>query len=75
MDTNEIVLLDPNSNARCPPPIPQSYGKLTYFITLFPYVVLTIFLVMGSFEEGFVAGITDYYLKVQKLPKVQAEIT
>jgi len=41
----------------------QSYGKLTYFITLFPYLVLTIFLVMGSFEEGFAAGITDYYLK------------
>ena len=52
----------------------QSYGKVVYFITLFPYIVLTIFLVMGSFEEGFVAGITDYYLKVQKLPKVQAEI-
>ena len=47
---------------------PQSYGKLTYFITLFPYVVLTIFLVMGSFEEGFATGITDFYLKVQKLP-------
>ena len=47
---------------------PQSYGKLTYFITLFPYVVLTIFLVMGSFEEGFATGITEFYLKVQKLP-------
>ena len=69
MIKNQIVLLDPYSNAP-----PQSYGKLTYFITLFPYIVLTIFLVMGSFEEGFVAGITDYYLKVQKLPKVQAEI-
>ena len=44
----------------------QSYGKLTYFITLFPYLVLTTFLVMGSFEEGFAEGITEYYLKVHK---------
>ena len=43
---------------------PQPYGKLTYFITLFPYLVLTTFLVMGSFEEGFAEGITEYYLKV-----------
>ena len=46
--------------------LPQSYGKLTYFITLFPYLVLAIFLVMGSFEEGFAEGITQYYLKVHK---------
>ena len=46
----------------------QSYGKLTYFITLFPYVVLTTFLVMGSFEEGFASGITEYYLKVKSCP-------
>ena len=26
----------------------QSYGKVVYFITLFPYVVLTTFLIMGS---------------------------
>ena len=44
---------------------PQSYGKLTYFITLFPYVVLTTFLIIGCFEDGFVTGITEYYLKVQ----------
>lgn len=28
--------------------LPQSYGKVVYFITLFPYVVLTTFLIMGS---------------------------
>ena len=40
----------------------QSYGKLTYFITLFPYVILTIFLIMGSQKEGFKEGITDFYM-------------
>ena len=25
----------------------QSYGKVVYFITLFPYIVLTTFLIMG----------------------------
>ena len=40
----------------------QSYGKLTYFITLFPYVVLTTFLIMGSQKDGFKEGITDFYM-------------
>ena len=41
----------------------QSYGKLTYFITLFPYVVLTVFLIMGSQKDGFKEGITEFYMK------------
>ena len=40
----------------------QSYGKLTYFITLFPYVVLTTFLIMGSQKNGFKEGITGFYM-------------
>jgi len=35
----------------------SSYGKLSYFITIFPYVVLTTFLVYVSQEEGFYDGI------------------
>ena len=41
----------------------QSYGKLTYFITLFPYVILTTFLIMGISKEGFKDGITGFYMK------------
>ena len=40
----------------------QSYGKLVYFITLFPYVVLTIFLGYVATLDGFVDGIL-FYLK------------
>jgi len=40
----------------------QSYGKVVYFITLFPYIVLTTFLIMGLQQDGFATGITDYYL-------------
>ena len=40
----------------------QSYGKLSYFITLFPYVILTTFLIILSLEEGFSKGITDFYM-------------
>ena len=37
-----------------------SYGKLSYFITLFPYVVLTTFLVYVAQQDGFSDGITFY---------------
>lgn len=40
----------------------QSYGKLSYFITLFPYVILTTFLIILSLEDGFSKGITDFYM-------------
>jgi len=39
----------------------QSYGKVVYFTTLFPYVVLTITLGYVATLDGFVDGI-DYYL-------------
>ena len=38
-----------------------SYGKLSYFITLFPYVVLTIFLGFISQKDGFSTGI-EFFL-------------
>ena len=40
----------------------QSYGKVVYFITLFPYVVLTVFLGYVATLDGFVDGIL-FYLK------------
>ena len=40
----------------------QSYGKLSYFITLFPYVILTTFLIVMGLEDGFSTGITDFYM-------------
>lgn len=40
----------------------QSYGKISYFVTLFPYVVLTIFLAYVATLEGFTDGVI-YYLK------------
>ena len=40
----------------------QSYGKLSYFITLFPYVILTTFLIMMSLKPGFSKGITEFYM-------------
>jgi len=43
----------------------QSYGKLSYFITLFPYVILTIFLIMMSLQPGFSNGITGFYMKAE----------
>ena len=39
----------------------QSYGKVVYFTTLFPYVVLTTLLVYVSTLEGFKDGI-DFYI-------------
>ena len=41
----------------------QSYGKLSYFITLFPYVILTTFLIMMALKPGFQNGITGFYMK------------
>ena len=41
----------------------QSYGKLSYFVTLFPYVILTVFLIMMSLEKGFSNGINNFYMK------------
>ena len=38
----------------------QSYGKLTYFITLFPYVVLTIMLGYVATLDGFDEGLQFY---------------
>lgn len=35
----------------------SSYGKLSYFITVFPYVVLTTFLIYVSQQEGFSDGV------------------
>jgi len=35
----------------------SSYGKLSYFITLFPYVVLTTFLIYVAQEDGFSDGV------------------
>ena len=40
----------------------QSYGKLSYFITLFPYVILTTFLIILAMKDGFSRGITDFYM-------------
>ena len=37
-------------------------GKLSYFITLFPYVILTTFLIMMSLKPGFSDGITGFYM-------------
>jgi SNF family Na+-dependent transporter len=37
-----------------------SYGKLSYFITLFPYVVLTTFLIYVAQQDGFSDGIRFY---------------
>ena len=39
----------------------QSYGKVVYFTTLFPYVVLTTLLIYVSFLPGFAKGI-EFYL-------------
>ena len=39
----------------------QSYGKVVYFTTLFPYVVLTTLLAYVATLPGFVDGI-EYYL-------------
>ena len=39
----------------------QSYGKVAYFITLFPYVVLTILLINAATLPGFTKGI-EFYL-------------
>ena len=38
----------------------QSYGKIAYFITLFPYVVLTILLAYVSTLDGFMDGVHYY---------------
>jgi len=38
-----------------------SYGKLSYFITLFPYVILTTFLIYVSQEDGFSDGV-EFFL-------------
>ena len=48
----------------------QSYGKLTYFITLFPYVILTTFLAIGATKDGFKEGITGFYMVGQLVLKV-----
>jgi solute carrier family 6 (neurotransmitter transporter, glycine) member 5/9 len=37
-----------------------SYGKLSYFITLFPYVVLTTFLIYVAQQDGFADGVRFY---------------
>ena len=39
----------------------QSYGKVVYFTTLFPYVVLTTLLIYVATLPGFTKGI-EYYL-------------
>ena len=39
----------------------QSYGKVVYFITLFPYVVLTIFLGYVATLDGFKDGMKFYF--------------
>eukprot|EP00095_Tigriopus_kingsejongensis_P006983 maker-scaffold641_size121017-snap-gene-0.20 protein:Tk06983 transcript:maker-scaffold641_size121017-snap-gene-0.20-mRNA-1 annotation:"sodium- and chloride-dependent glycine transporter 2-like" len=39
----------------------QSYGKVVYFTTLFPYVVLTTFIIYISTKDGFGNGV-DYYI-------------
>ena len=39
----------------------QSYGKVAYFTTLFPYVVLTIFLGYSATLPGFSKGTVDYF--------------
>ena len=46
---------------------------MTYFITLFPYLVLTTFLVFGIFQDGFASGITEYYLKVGNWPHMPSD--
>ena len=38
----------------------QSYGKVVYFITLFPYVVLTTLLIYVSQLDGFIEGVKFY---------------
>lgn len=38
----------------------QSYGKVVYFTTLFPYVVLAAFLIYIGTKEGFVEGVKYY---------------
>ena len=40
----------------------QSYGKVVYFTTLFPYVVLTILLGYTATLEGFVDGLEFYFV-------------
>ena len=39
----------------------QSYGKVVYFTTLFPYVVLTTLLIYASTLDGFTTGL-EFYL-------------
>ena len=41
----------------------QSYGKLSYFITIFPYIILTTFLIVMGLQDGFSNGITGFYMK------------
>ena len=43
----------------------QSYGKLSYFITLFPYAIMTTFLIMMSLQPGFSRGITEFYMHAE----------
>ena len=46
----------------------QSYGKVVYFTTLFPYVVLTTLLIYASTLDGFQDGIEFYIIpKWEKL--------
>ena len=49
----------------------QSYGKVVYFTTLFPYVVLTALLGYVSTLEGFTDGLRFYFVpdwsKLQQL--------
>ena len=40
----------------------QSYGKVVYFTTLFPYVVLTILLGYAATLEGFKDGLNYYFV-------------
>ncbi|TRY75205.1 hypothetical protein TCAL_04611 [Tigriopus californicus] len=42
----------------------QSYGKVVYFTTLFPYVVLAAFLIYIGTKDGFVEGV-KYYIVPQ----------
>ena len=40
----------------------QSYGKLSYFITIFPYIILTTFLIVMGLKDGFSSGISGFYM-------------
>ena len=47
----------------------QSYGKVVYFITLFPYVVLTTFLIMGLQQVSYMSPLDQQQQQQQQQQK------